>query len=71
MGMITDILRSLLGLVCLWSVLGYFVSVFVKIPKDKKKTWQLVILLGPFCWGILCVIRIMEKLNIAYWREPK
>jgi hypothetical protein len=56
-----DILRQLLGFLCTWAVIGYFVIQLVKVPNDKKAAKKILIMSGPLCWGIFFVTVLMER----------
>ena len=61
MELLMEILQVFTGLLCFWSVIGYFFVAICRLPKDKKKSVVYLILAGPLCW-ILFVIVNTDKI---------
>ncbi|MDD5651069.1 MAG: hypothetical protein PHF86_11745 [Candidatus Nanoarchaeia archaeon] len=54
-----EMIRRLVGILCFWSVAGYFLAAISKTKfKNKKQTIFWLIIYGPLCWIIFCCVSI-------------
>jgi hypothetical protein len=62
--MTIEIIRHIVGYLCLWSVVGYFLSALDKTElKSRKQSLYHAILYGPLCWGIILIMGLGIKLK--------
>jgi hypothetical protein len=57
--------EEIIGYLCIWSLLGYFIGPTMSIPKNRKQALIQLFLCGPLMWVMFIPISIIKLLRRA------
>ena len=63
------IIRTIVGLLCVWAMIGYFLAPAIPVPKERSKAFWLGISLGPFMWIGMLIYFITYR--VFKYKDPE